>query len=443
MNKLDGTYKTVYDVGIDGRLLPRSARGKKIRGRLAIKDEGAVTGGTAARSFLVGEHDQESVSVWCSREDEKRLIDEFVMKVGVTTCPSGVSRGALPKHDKPKITGVQKVINIKTKRFRMDGDLISPKIERRVMASEHRVCPVCDRLFPRPTKAKCPDCGHDMKKKQATSKEVKEWLEKIGTVPINLMTYRGFNYEDLRRFALDASIYRTSYGDVVRAFNRLFGMKMQMKGGEDWMRLMVGYELQRRIIYPRGEPERVKQRRQQLRKGIIPADLKELIDAKNKKEEKEKETIMAKKEKKKVTKKKTSHQNGDDRRTIDCMGYPVTHVIRWFGKNGYSTSQCLYVMEKLGVTVKRGSVNCSIKIGRDGHFQGRPLAPAPLTDAEVKTIKKYLAELGDAGLPGKAKSKKEVKKASKKTTKAKPKQTKTKKAAPLKKKLPPKKRAKK
>lgn len=367
---LDGTYKTVYGIDQRGRVLPRSARGRKRKGQRDISVD--------ARSFLHGEHDPESISVWSGRDQELAAIENFAIRVGITNCPDGVAKNASWDGSNPQMQDVKEFISVRTKRFRMDGDLQSTKIKRRIMASEHKICPVCNRLFPGPVKSKCPDCGHDMRRKAATRKEIEAWLKSFGELPLNMRTYRGFTYKDLERYALEATHHHVSFNEVANTFNRLFPIGIKVNGGEDWMRLMVGYELQRRLMYPMGEPTKVEKRRLDLRKGIIPKDIKNILEAiKKNKEDKR----MASKTKAKKTKKDSNGNGGFGR--IDCMGHPVTAVLRWMGKEGFTSAQARGVMEELDVPVSPVTVQIQVNAGAKGE-RGEP---AELSTTDEKTIR--------------------------------------------------------
>jgi hypothetical protein len=65
--------------------------------------------------------------------------------------------------------------------------------------------------------------------------------------------------------------------------------------------------------------------------------------------------IMAKKEETKTT-----------RTRIECLGYPVTQILRWLGANGYTTEQARGAMSALKVPVSEGCISISVPKGRRG-----------------------------------------------------------------------------
>ena len=423
--RIDGEYKTRHKVNEHGLLMPRLAKGKKVKGmRSTVDDFGFATYGM--RSPLYGGRSADAIGIGGSvtREEELRAIEEFAEKVGITFCPPGACRGAYKKDEQPQVMRDRLLFNqwpffpvaiftvqerevdfvgVRTKRLAKEGKTF----RRRVMASEHVLCPVCDRMFPERTKKKCPDCGHDMRRKRATKKEVDVWLKKFGELPLARRVYRGFTYDDLRRLSLEPSQANPTFTEYANAFNRLFPASMAMKGNEDWMKLMVAYELQRRLVYPMGEPALVKERRVSIRRGKIPRDLLEIINAKNKAKE---ERTMAKK----VKKVKKASEGSTKTRVIDCMGYPVTAVVRWFGHNGYTTSQAMAVFEEMGIPVKRSTVALSIKIGRDGELNGKKFEPAPLTKKQEKELRDVLKEVDPENTKPKSQAEPKKKKAGKK-----------------------------
>ena len=156
------------------------------------------------------------------------------------------------------------------------------------------------------------------------------------------------------------------------------------------MRLMVGYELQRRIMYPMGEPEVVKQRRLGLRKGIIPKDIQVILNAiKKNKEDKR----MAKK----MNVKKDSGDNGNGNgngpgapKRIDCFGHAVTAVLRWMGKEGFTSAQARGVMEELGIQVSPVTVQIQVNAGAKGE-RGEPAELSTTDEKTIRSIAKNIA----------------------------------------------------
>jgi hypothetical protein len=66
----------------------------------------------------------------------------------------------------------------------------------------------------------------------------------------------------------------------------------------------------------------------------------------------------------------------------DVMGFPVTAVLRWMGKAGWSSKDALVVMGKLNVGLSPATVNIQVKAGAKGE-RGEP---APLTPAQQKQL---------------------------------------------------------
>jgi len=165
---------------------------------------------------------------------------------------------------------------------------------------------------------------------------------------------------------------------------------MEIKGDEAWLRLMVAYELQRRIMYPQGEPDRVRKRRMEVRKGRIPADIKELMEYQDKAKEKQEERKMAKK--------KTAAK-GTKKSGVDFMGYPGTAVVRWLAKEGCSRAVIRGVFDHFGVRISDGTIGGHMTIANNGfQWKGNPRPPADFNKKEMdevrKVIKSVTATLG-------------------------------------------------
>jgi hypothetical protein len=104
------------------------------------------------------------------------------------------------------------------------------------------------------------------------------------------------------------------------------------------------------------------------------------------------ETNMAKKVNAETTAAETTEKNPFGKR-IDCLGHPVTAVLRWMGKAGITSGQAKQIMEKLEIPVS--PITCQIQVTAGA--KGQRGNPAELTKAEEQQINALLK-----GLPERA-----------------------------------------
>ena len=222
-------------------------------------------------------------------------------------------------------------------------------------------------------------------------------IEKLKRTPRRERVYRGFTYRDLERLGLEYSQYgRVRYNEIEEAYYRLFPKLEPLKSDATWLRLMVGYELQRWLIYANDEPPRLKARRVDLRRGIIPEAFRygEGVDEDDAKEDKDEGVSMAVK---KLTVKDIVTRAGGRRPRI--FGFSVREVLLWLGANGYSFDEAARLLDRLKVEATYGTIKATVSNGRnnEGEKYG---APAELSRAQTKALKGLI--------PGKATKKKKA-----------------------------------
>lgn len=74
---------------------------------------------------------------------------------------------------------------------------------------------------------------------------------------------------------------------------------------------------------------------------------------------------------------------------IDCLGHPVTAVLRWLGQQGYTVGQAKAAMTSLECPVNPATVQIQVNAGKNGQ-RGEP---AQLTAKEIAELKRHIPSL--------------------------------------------------
>ena len=75
---------------------------------------------------------------------------------------------------------------------------------------------------------------------------------------------------------------------------------------------------------------------------------------------------------------------GGSRPRLTLFGKPITQVLRWMGREGYSAAQATVAMERLSVPVAQGTINTSIS---NGQRDAEGLKVAVLDPSEIKELR--------------------------------------------------------
>ena len=211
--------------------------------------------------------------------------------------------------------------------------------------------------------------------------------ERLESTPVRKREYRGFTYDDLVRFGVeDSKRGRLRFEVLEDAYARLFPKLAPARYDYLWLRLMVAYELQRWLIYPLGEPERLKARRLRLRRGIVPEAFKYGESGESNGDEDE----AAKQDKDEgvnMPRLKTSDivtRAGTRRPRI--FGFSVREVLLWLGANGFTFDEAATLLDRLKIEATWGTIKATVSNGRnnEGDKYG---APADLKRNQAKALK--------------------------------------------------------
>lgn len=72
---------------------------------------------------------------------------------------------------------------------------------------------------------------------------------------------------------------------------------------------------------------------------------------------------------------------------IQFLGFPVTHVLRWMGANGWTKEQAIKVMEKANIAVAEGTIGIQVAAGKKGD-KSRGETPE-LSKSQIKELNSY------------------------------------------------------
>lgn len=84
---------------------------------------------------------------------------------------------------------------------------------------------------------------------------------------------------------------------------------------------------------------------------------------------------------------------GEPRRKYDVLGFPVTSVLRWMGKEGWTIDQAAAVLTKLGCNCSPATVKIQVRAGAKGDTSEKG-PPADLSPEQAQVLRGYLGETG-------------------------------------------------